>query len=50
MLRQKKAKLVQLHGFELAKVEAAKIAKENESELARLTAEEVNKLLDIELV
>ena len=27
----------------------AKIAKENEFELARLTAEEANKLLDIEL-
>ena len=31
------------------KVEAAKIAKENEFELARLTTEEANKLHDIEL-
>ena len=43
-----KARIAQ-HKIELANVEVAKIAKENEFELARLTAEEANKLRDIEL-
>ena len=39
----------ELRATELANVEAAKIAKENEFELARLTVEEANKLRDTEL-